>query len=85
MLHPQASCKPHSSPYWHPQYSLPIFALPNSDGEREAIIRRQMAIFKKKRMTVHCLDPAKAYADVYMAGADAAKKYVERKVKELAS
>ena len=36
-------------------------------------------------MTIHCLDPAKAYADVYLAGADAAKRYVETKVAEFCS
>ena len=60
--------------------SIPSTAPPSSENERDEIIRRQMALFKKKRMTMHCLDPAKAYADVYLAGADAAKRYVERKV-----
>ena len=59
--------------------SLNIF----SDVERDEIIRRQMAIFKKKRSTIHCLDPAKAYADVYIAGAEASKKFMERKVQDV--
>ena len=39
-----------------------------------------MEKMRKKRMTIQCLDPGKAYADVYLAGTDAAKRYMERKV-----
>ena len=41
-----------------------------------------MEKFKKKRTTIQCLDPGKAYADVYQAGAEAAKRHMEGKVRK---